>query len=174
MRELRQILDLSAEEVANKLNLPVETYLQYESNETSIPISTLNAVAEIFNVDFTVLLTGDIPRMASYTLVRAGDGVKVERYPGYDFQSLAYNFKNRSMEPMLVDLEPHEDKDKEPALVTHGGQEFNFVLEGTVEVVIGSHSVTLQPGDSLYFDPRIPHGQRAIGKAARFLTVINN
>lgn len=173
IRELREILELSQEDVAGKLNIPVETYKDYESNAQVIPISTLNALAEIMKVDFTVFLTGEAPRMAKYTLVRGGNGVKVERYPGYNFQSLAYNFKQRTMEPMLVYLEPH-DEDGEPALVSHGGQEFNLVMEGTVKVVLGTREFILNPGDSLYFDPSIPHGQRAVGGPVKFVTIINN
>ena len=174
VRELREILDLSAEEVAKRLGISLEEFNAYEENRKVIPISTLNALSEILETDFTVLLTGDAPRMAAYTLVRKGQGVHVERYPGYSFQSLAYNFKNRTMEPMLVYLEPHEGEDDQPKLVTHGGQEFNLVVEGTVKVVIGEHEFILNEGDSIYFDPSIPHGQRAVGGPVKFVTIINN
>ena len=174
VREMREIMDLSVEDVAAKLDLSKEEYLSYENNEKAFPISTLTALAGILNVDYTELLTGEAPRMDNYTLVRSGQGVKVERYEGYSFQSLAFNFKNRTMEPMLVYLEPHGDEDSEPALVTHGGQEFNLVLEGTVKVVVGSREFILNSGDSLYFDPTIPHGQRAVGGPVKFVTIINN
>ena len=174
VKEMREILDLTVEDVAGRLNLPVEKYIGYENNDEAFPISTLNALAGILNVDYTELLTGEAPRMDNYTLVRSGRGVKVERYEGYSFQSLAYNFKNRTMEPMLVYLEPHDDEESEPALVTHGGQEFNLVLEGVVKVVVGKREFILNPGDSLYFDPNIPHGQRAIGGPVKFVTIINN
>ena len=59
------------------------------------------------------------------------------------------------------------------ALITHTGQEFNLVLEGTVVVVIGEKEFTLTAGDSIYFNPTIPHGQRCGGDVkARFVTVI--
>ena len=174
VRELREVLDMDAEQVAAGLGIPVELYNSYENCEQAIPISTMNRLAEILHVDFTELLTGEAPRMADYTLVRSGQGVKVERYPGYAFQSLAYNFKGRTMEPMLVCLDPHDDDESQPALVTHGGQEFNLVLEGQVKVVIGNRSFVLSPGDSIYFDPSIPHGQRAVGGPVKFVTIINN
>ncbi|MBQ6471994.1 MAG: helix-turn-helix transcriptional regulator [Victivallales bacterium] len=174
VRELRDVMDMTQEEVASRLNLSLAEYQDYEANRKVIPISTLNALAEILGTDFTVLLTGEAPRMAQYTLVRKGQGVHVERYPGYSFQSLAYNFRNRTMEPMLVYLEPHEDENGQPALVTHGGQEFNLVVEGTVKVVIGTHEFVLNEGDSIYFDPSIPHGQRAVGGPVKFVTIINN
>lgn len=173
VRELREVLDYSVDFIASKLGISPELYASYEANEHAIPISTLNALAEILGVDFTELLTGEAPRMSDYTLVRSGEGINVERYPGYAFQSLAYNFRGRTMEPMLVTLEPH-DEENEPALVSHGGQEFNLVVEGKVKVIVGKREFILNPGDSLYFDPSIPHGQRAVGGPVKFVTVINN
>ena len=48
-----------------------------------------------------------------------------------------------------------------------------LVLEGTVVVTLGDKEFVLNPGDSIYFNPTIPHGQRCGGDVkARFLTVI--
>ena len=170
IRELREILEITPETMAQGLGLSVNAYLDYERAVHDLPISALYEIAHILGVDFTVLLTGESPRMDTHCVVRQGKGVSVERYAGYRFNSLAYNYKGRTMEPMIVTLEPEEG---DPALVVHNGQEFNYILEGTVRVVVGSRSFDLQPGDSIYFNPAIPHGQRAAGgQTARFLTVI--
>jgi transcriptional regulator with XRE-family HTH domain len=170
IRELREILDISAEDMAGKVGVDVATYSKYEDGTLDIPISVLAEIASQLNIDLTVLLTGESPRMDTHTVVRAGKGVDVERYPGYRFSSLAFNFKNRQMEPLLVSLEP----DDAPApLVAHGGQEFNYVLDGCVRVTIGKNHYDLRAGDSIYFDPSTPHGQSAVGGSARFVTVIN-
>ena len=56
---------------------------------------------------------------------------------------------------------------------THPGQEFNYVIEGTVRIVIGENEIVLKEGDALYFDSSKPHGmQNADDKRCRFLTVI--
>ena len=48
-----------------------------------------------------------------------------------------------------------------------------MVLEGTVSVTLGDKEFVLTEGDSIYFNPTIPHGQRCGGETkARFLTVI--
>jgi transcriptional regulator with XRE-family HTH domain len=174
IRELREILDIPVEKAAETLGISRELYASYESGEASIPINSLYGLAELFGVDVTELLTGERPRMDRYTVVRAGQGVVVDRYPGYKFESLAANFRGRVIEPMLVTLEPHEDEAHEPALVKHHGQEFNLVLKGTVKVVVGKHAFVLNAGDSIYFDATAEHGQRALGGPALFLTVIQN
>jgi quercetin dioxygenase-like cupin family protein len=107
--------------------------------------------------------------METASVCRAGKGIQVERYPGYEYSSLAYNFKGRTMEPLLVYLDP----EKEPApLVRHSGQEFNYVAEGKVRVTVGSRDYELAAGDSIYFDARIPHAQCAVDTPSRFITVI--
>ncbi len=169
IRELREILEIPVADAALKVGLDIPTYERYESGEADIPIGVLYGLASHFGVDPTVLLTGDGPRMDDYTVVRKGHGIKVERYAGYSFQALAFNFKNRQMDPMIVTI-AHTDH---PELVTHSGQEFNFVLEGTIKVNVNGREVTLEPGDSIYFNPTLPHGQNAVTPVAKFLTVIN-
>ena len=170
VRELRTILDIEADDVAEKIGVSRETYDEYEAGTTDIPVGKLYLIANELHVDPTVLLLGDEPRMVDYTLIRGGNGLAVDRYAGYRFTSLAYNYIDRDMEPMIVTLDP---TDSTPDLVTHEGQEFNLVLEGTVAVNLGNREYILNTGDSIYFNPSIPHGQRAIGKVSKFLTVIN-
>ena len=58
-------------------------------------------------------------------------------------------------------------------LNSHDGQEFNLVLKGTLLLSIGGKELTLNPGDSIYFDSTQPHGMRALnGEPARFLAII--
>ncbi|MEA4854395.1 MAG: XRE family transcriptional regulator [Christensenella sp.] len=169
IRELREILDISREELAKKVGVSIGEYERYENAQDDIPIGVLYGVAAELHVDPTELLTGEAPRMDEYTIVRGGNGVCVERYPGYAFTALAFNYKHRDMEPMIVTISPNDEAE----LVTHGGQEFNYVLEGSVKVVIQSREFILEAGDSIYFNPKLPHGQRAVGGQAKFLTIIN-
>lgn len=169
IRELREILEITQEDAAKNLGISLEEYIRYESAEADIPIGVLYGIAGEFGVDPTVLMTGDTPRMDEYTIVRQGKGVRIDRYAGYSFSALAFNYKNREMDPMIVTLKRSEQAE----LVTHPGQEFNYVLEGSIKIIIGKREFELQAGDSVYFNPAVPHGQRAVTDTARFLTVIN-
>lgn len=101
-----------------KIGLSVEEYKKYENGELDIPISVIYGVAGVLGVDSTVLLSGETPRMKAYTVTRKGKGISIERYKEYKFSSLAYNFIDREMDPMIVDLLP---KDTPPEMVTHKG-----------------------------------------------------
>ncbi len=170
VRELRSILEIDADVVAANIGVTRAVYDDYENAAVDIPVGKLYLIANELGVDPTVLLLGDEPRMVDYTIIRQGKGLDVERFAGYRFSSLAYNYIGREMEPMIVTLDPTDDI---PDLVVHEGQEFNFVLEGTVAVNLNGREYILRAGDSIYFNPSIPHGQRAIGVVSKFLTVIN-
>ena len=170
LKEIREICDYSIEDVAARLHVSPEKYRSYEGSGENIPISVLFELANDYGVDITELLTGKSPKLSNYCVVKKGQSTGVDRYPGYHFESLAYNFKRRIMEPLLVAVEPDE---QEMSLVTHPGQEFNFVVEGAVMVLLDDEEVVLEAGDCIYFDPTIPHGQKAMnGRPATFLTVI--
>jgi quercetin dioxygenase-like cupin family protein len=98
--------------------------------------------------------------------------VKVDRQKDYNYQSLAFNFIDKRMEPFLITVEPIPDFAPVP-LNSHPGQEFEYLLEGTLKVVVGGHEVVLAPGDSIFFDSSHPHGVMAVGGApAKFVAVI--
>ena len=170
IRELRDVFGYTTGEVAGKLGLSVERYEGYEAEGADIPISVLYHLAGIYGVDLTEILTGSTPRLDTFTVVPAGHGILVDRYKEYHIQSLAHNFRSKVMEPMLVTLDP---EDAEPPLVTHEGQEFNYVLTGSIYFLFEEKKLLLSQGDCVYFNPAHPHGQMAAGgKPATFLTVI--
>jgi len=169
IKELREIMEISAMDIAADIKVPPETYGKYESGEADIPISVLYNIAARLGIDVTVLMTGEDPRMESAAVCRKGKGVQVERYPGYEFSSLAYNFKGRTLEPLLVLL----DSSRPPAAqVSHFGQEFNYVVEGHMKVTVGTAEYILAAGDSIYFDATLPHSQSAVDGSAQFITII--
>ena len=170
IREMREISGLDTAEVAKDLGISAEIYENYEESGENIPISVLYDLSVKFGVDMTELLTGQTPRLDDFYLVRKGTGTNTERFPGYNFQSLAHRFMNKMMEPLLVRVDP---TDTDPELVVHKGQEFNMVLEGRVMVIFDDKRMILEPGDSIYFNSAHPHGQKAMdNKSATFLTVI--
>lgn len=172
IKELREIYGLTIEELAQELNLSTEVYRTYEEGETDIPVSVLYGIANRFNVELTAILTGDEPKLRLYSLVRKGEGIKVDRRKEYGYQSLAYNFVHKKAEPFLVSVEPGP-AETPIAQNAHLGQEFNYVLEGTLMVSIGGHEIVLEEGDSLFYDSSNKHGMKALNnKPAKFLAVI--
>ena len=170
IRELREVCGYTQEELSKELHIDVDTYRGYEESAADIPISVIYSISKKFNVDFSEIMTGVSGKLRTYQVVRAGQGQLADRYPGYTFQNLAYHFTKKIMQPFLVTIDP---SDKPAALVQHDGEEFNLVLKGSLIVVFGDQEIVLNEGDSIYFNPTYPHGQRCNGDVpATFLTMI--
>lgn len=172
IRELREIAGVSLETLAHEFGISREAYQEYESGDTDIPVNFLFQVAHRFGVELTDLLTGESPRLHVYSLVRDGAGVAFDRRKQYHYRHLAYNFSHRKAEPFLVTVEP-EAPEAPVSRNSHAGQEFNYVLEGKLLILLDGHELELNPGDSLYFDASRPHGMKALGgREAKFLAII--
>ncbi len=170
MRGLREACDVTAEEMAADLEVDVERYKRWEATGAGVPISAVYHMARKFGVEFTEILTGTAAKLDTYQVVRAGEGREVDRYPGYHYNDLAWRIRDKIMQPLEVVLDPSDDPVKP---VQHSGQEFNIVLEGTVIVMFDDEEFELHAGDSIFFNPTHPHGQRCGGdKPAKFITII--
>lgn len=174
IRELREISEISVEALAKKLNIDVETYKKYEAGATDIPVSLIYDLAGIFKVNLTEILSGTAPKLNIYQVVRDGKGLNVERFEQYKYQNLAYNFSNKKIEPFLVEA-PASNDDAPIHENIHNGQEFNYILEGSVCMKINGKEKILNAGDSIYFDSKYPHGMKALnGEKAKFIAIILN
>lgn len=172
IKELREIEGISSESLALELHTEPGLLLNYESGNTDIPVGFLMKVAHRFNLELSALLKGDEPKLHVYSVVRKGKGLNVDRRKQYQYESLAYNFIQKKAEPFVVTVDP-QIADSPLEFNSHPGQEFNFVLEGTLLVVVDGHEIILNEGDSLYFNSNYKHAMKALNdQSARFLAVI--
>jgi quercetin dioxygenase-like cupin family protein len=173
IRGLRDALDIDITEMASQCNIPVDLLSDYESGATDIPVSFLHKLSSTYGVELTALMFGSEPKMHSYYITRADKGVKVERTGAYSYQDLAAGFQHRAIAPFMVTVAPH-DETHPLTLNTHEGQEFNMVVEGTLEITVDGKRNVLYPGDTIIFDSGKPHGMRALdGKRVKFLAIIS-
>ncbi len=170
LRALREIMDISEEEMAQTLSVDVQTYRAYENGEHDFAFSFLFGCANKLGVDIIDLLTGDTPRLTSFSHVKKGEGLNIERNKEYKYQHLAFFFRNKRAEPFLVRVDPGE---KEMHLNTHDGQEFDYVLSGSMQMEIDGQRFIAEAGDAVYYDPQKPHGMVAVGnEPCEFLAII--
>lgn len=172
IRTLRDIMEIPVERMARVLYLSQEDYLEYEKGNKDFPFSLLYTIANILGVDIVDLITGESPRLSLYSCVRAGEGLAMERRKEYKYNHLAYIFKDKKMEPFLVTVHPN-DTDAATHKNSHEGQEFNYILEGSLTLYIGEESVLLNAGDAVYFNSKSPHAMQAENhKVCKFLAII--
>ncbi|MDR1696534.1 MAG: XRE family transcriptional regulator [Endomicrobium sp.] len=171
IKAIREISELSAQDFAKSINLDEETYLKYEKGEADIPISVLSAISSKYKVEMTALLTGGEPRLSAINVVKKGKGLNVERRKEYKYQDLAFNFIHKKAEVFYVTAEPSKEIPKH--FYSHSGQEFNYVLEGSIKLFFDGKEYILEEGDSVYFDSSRNHALTGLGdKPAKFLAVV--
>lgn len=171
IKELRELSDISLQDISEELNVDVKTYSQYESGEVDIPASLIYELANIFQVDLSLLLTGEESRMSIFDITRANKGISVERRKEYNHENLCSKFIHKKAETFLVTVDP--EKNPIPSLNSHSGQEFNYVIEGTVKIYIHNNEIILNEGDSIFFDSSHRHAMVAMNdKPAKFLAVL--
>ncbi len=174
IREMREIIGFSVEEMAGKTNLSVETYSLYESGKIDLPFTFIHKCALAFGIGITDILEGHSAHLSSYTVTRKGQGTRTAKEDGIEISNLAPLFSNKLAEPYWVKYEYSEElQNKEIHTTTHGGQEFDLVLSGTLKVRVGDHTEILEEGDSIYYKSSTPHGMIAMnGKDCLFLAVV--
>ncbi|MBO5999359.1 MAG: AMP-binding protein [Lachnospiraceae bacterium] len=172
--EMREILGYTEEDMARLTEVSLEDYIAYEHCEKDLPFTFIHKCALVFNIELTELLEGSNARLTSYTVTREGEGHQTAKEEGIDIRNLAPAFKNKLSEPYFVRYEYSEALQHQPIHLTrHSGQEFDYVIEGTMIVQVGSNKEILYAGDSIYYNSSTPHGMIATGgEDCVFLAVV--
>ncbi len=160
LKALREQKGFSLKDLADLTGFSTALLSQMENHLVSPSLGTMIKLAKALEVkvgDFLGETEGE-----PFAIVRKDERKTVSRFAskegvkyGYSYESLGFEKKNRHMEPFIVTLEPATVKTSKTS--AHDGEEFIFVLEGAMEVVLGNHTDVLYPGDSIYYDSSIPH-----------------
>jgi len=173
IRTLREQLELSQAELAERAGCEVVLIEQLEAGQTAAGLAPLIKITRALGCRLGTLLDDDT--RVGPVLTRADEATAATRFgtagaPQLDFFALAADKSARHMEPFLITAEP-TDGDYE--LSSHEGEEFIYVLEGVLEIVYGTDAIVLEAGDSIYYDSIVPHHVHAAGDAtAKFLAVV--
>ena len=174
IRELREIAGYTQEEMAARTEVSLEMYQMYEDGVADFPFSFIHKCALELGVEITDIMEGRSAHLTGYTVTRTGQGQVTAREPGLEIRSLASMFKNKIAEPYFVKYEYVPEQQTRPIHLTrHSGQEFDFILSGSLKVQVGENIEVLKEGDSIYYDSSKPHGMIAVdGRDCLFCAVV--
>ena len=79
LKTLRQIMDVSEEELAEVCGVNLEEYRAYERGEKDFSFSFIYNAANRLGVDVVDLMSGDSPKLSNMCVVRKGKGFKINR-----------------------------------------------------------------------------------------------
>ncbi len=177
IRSLRKQRAFTLQEVSDLTGLSKPLLSQIENNIAAPPIATLIKISTALGVKISHFFREQnmedrivvVKKEERYGVKKLSHH-KNESRIGYRWESLAYPMVGKQMEPFIADIEPMEENDL--LYNDHKGEEFHFVMDGTVEFRSAEKTHILEKGDSLYFDSNIPHALRGINGTARSLIVI--
>lgn len=170
IRKLRTQAGFTLTSIAKKADLTKSTLSKIETGQTSPPISTLIRIARSMNVPIVDFFAEENKEPA-YVLTRKGQGQIVIQNGsqfGYSYEALALKKQHKYVEPFLLIINP----DDPPGQFHHNGQEFIYMLSGSMDFAVGKNQFRLKTGDSLFFDSKHLHKTHVVGKRpAKFLCI---
>ena len=174
IREMREIFGFTIKEMAEKTEVDVNQYLQYENGQLDFPFTFIHKCSLAFGIGITDLLEGKSAHLSSYTVTRKGEGQETAKEEGISIKNLAPMFRKKIAEPYWVRYEYDEELQNKPIhLSKHSGQEFDFIMSGRLKIQIGDNVEYLSEGDSIYYNSSTPHGMIAVdGRECLFVAVI--
>lgn len=165
LRQLRTSRGLSLAEVANAVEISVGFLSAIERSHMSASVGTLRKLARYYKLN---ILDFFEPAAANPYLVTPAERKQLDAGPGVRMDLLAWG--NTVMEPHLFSISPGAGSG-EP--YSHEGEEFLYVLRGTLDISLEGQPYHLKPGDSFYFESNTPHTWQNSGKTETVVLWIN-
>jgi len=178
VKSIRESRNLSIDEVSERSGV---SKIQIERIEGNIEIPSLAPLIKIARVlgvrlgtfldDQTQLgpVVSRAKDLAENNTIRFTNDSTVAR-KHMEYHSLSQDKAGRHMEPFLINIMSGQD---EFNLSSHEGEEFIYVLDGTVEISYGKENYVLETGDSIYYDSIVAHHVHAYkSDPARILGVV--
>lgn len=165
IRALRLKKKLSLVHLGEHTGLSSAMLSKIERGQLFPTLPTLLRIALVFGVELDHFFNKEGPRIA---VTRQSERVRLpipaDASPGaYVFESLNYALADRRMEAFMA-VFPIDGPASESH--QHGTEEFLYVLEGALAVVVDEEEVVLEKGDAISFDSSIVHSYRRQGSGA--------
>ena len=171
---MRDLCGYTTEEMAQAADVTEDEYILCETGQKDFSFTFLYKCADKFGIDMVELITGENPHLTDFTIVHDGKGLPIKRRAGFEYYHLASYFKGKISEPFLVKA-PYREEEQDAEIHTsvHEGQEFDYILSGSLKFKYDGHEENLIAGDSVYYDSGKPHGMIATSKdGCTFLAVV--
>jgi transcriptional regulator with XRE-family HTH domain len=160
IKRLRLQRGLTQEELADRCELSKGFISLLERDLTSPSIQTLTDILESLGTDIKTFFSDSADEKVVFTdedmFIKDDHGMR-----GFVKWLVPSAQKNR-MEPILIEMGPGGETDEDDP---HEGEEFGYVLAGTVKVVVGDRAMRARKDDSFYFKPVASHRLINAGKS---------
>jgi transcriptional regulator with XRE-family HTH domain len=153
IRQLRKQNKLTLKEIAAKTGVSISFLSQLEHGKTSATLESLRKISDVLGVNPSYFFPQEMDGKAQTTIQRGADNTNLEE-TSFIYKNLIGNINDPLFTPLFIVLQPGDNRGN---LFSHQGQEFLFVLEGTLTVLIQEETYELQVHDSIFIDASKPH-----------------
>ena len=150
LRELRKQNDLTLEDLASRSELTKGFLSQVERNLTAPSIATLEDILEALGSNLSEFFHEEEEKQ----IVFGTDDFFVDEKEDYQVEWIIPNAQRNMMEPIRLTLAPGGATYPD---LPHEGEEFGYVLQGSVKIHVGNRVYKAKKGESFYFTPHAKH-----------------
>jgi len=155
IKKLRLSNKMTLKDVSMKTNLSIGFLSQVERDKSSITLQAISKISDALEVSRSYFFEDSAEKEKSSVIQENESKLKYNFHsPDFVYQSLSGVINDAVFEPMLVVLLPSEEV---TTTSSHRGQEFVYVLEGELTVIIGKEKTILQQGGSFHINSETPH-----------------
>jgi quercetin dioxygenase-like cupin family protein len=166
MRALRMDAGISYEALASDTGCSVERLERIERNDVLPTVSEVIRISKALSVDPGSFLSAEEEEEAQKRKIESYR----KRTEAYSYTPLTPGARTKHMKAFLVSIDPRSDH--QMVEYQHEGEEFIYVLKGTLDIQIGDHRQTLGPGQSIHFNSAIRHQLRNVSEVPMELIVV--
>lgn len=178
LKYLRHEKSISLEGLSEKTGINQNKLKEYEEGASLPDIGELLNLATSLGVQSGYFFASKLDD-AKVEIVRESERWKMERFTEaansnqYNYEALSYHMSEKLMLPFIITIPGSEMATQTPS--SHEGEEFLYVLEGSIELEIDGKNHSLDKGDSIYFDSRAKHTVRGKdNNSAKLLACVVN
>lgn len=150
LKELRQQKELTLEDLASRSELTKGFLSQVERNLTAPSIATLEDILEALGTNLSEFFHEEPEKQ----MVFSTEEFFVDEQPDYCIEWVIPNAQKNKMEPILLTIHPGKQSQEMQA---YDGEEFGYVLKGSVTLVCGSKKYKIKAQETFYLDGTESH-----------------
>lgn len=157
LMQMRKSHQLTHEELAKRTGKTPEFIEELENNRTTPSVGFMIKLSEVFGIDPETFLNDE--ERAALSGNRAKEYVR--RTGNYYYQNLTPGAENEHLRVFIVTIE--SNKRHKPVAYRHEGEEFVYVMEGTLELTLDGKVHQLMEGESIKYNSETPHQLKSLG-----------
>ena len=167
VREICRTRDLSLRQLAAMTGIPIATLSKVQNNLATLSYVQLTKLAFGLGLELNELFTATTSdvRTGRRAVTRKGEGPQ-EATERYDFEMLCGDLASKKMNVGIMEINART-LEEAGGLIAHEGEEFAYVLSGSIEVHTEDYRPTrLEAGDCIYMDSTSGHVYVNVGAEA--------